>query len=70
MATGGGVLTYFPTFVPEFKNDKIPNPLPMSGGGGGGGILTFGSARGASLKKIYAQAFIYMRYNYPCFGFR
>ena len=26
---GGGrwVLTYFPTLVPEFKNDKIPNFL-------------------------------------------
>ena len=21
---GGGLLTYFPIFVPEFKNDKIP----------------------------------------------
>ena len=43
-----GLLTSFPTFVPELKNDKIPNFLcPVSsvcvGGGGrvkGGGLLT------------------------------
>ena len=51
---GGGVgevLTYFPTFVPEFKNDKIPkSPVSVGSGGGGvcvggGGILLFQSSK-------------------------
>ena len=28
------VLTYFSTFVPEFKNDKMPNSLCLVGKGG------------------------------------
>ena len=36
---GGGLLTYFPTFVPKFKNDKIPNSLGTGGGGGGEEVI-------------------------------
>ena len=33
----GGLLTHFPTFVPEFKNDKIPKFLVCVGWRSGGG---------------------------------
>ena len=36
----GSLVTYFPTFVPEFKYDKTPNShYPIVQGGGGGGFV-------------------------------
>ena len=36
---GGGLLTYCPTFVPKFQNNKIPKSHMYRRGGGG--LLTY-----------------------------
>ena len=48
---GGALLTYFPTFVPEFKNAKIPNSPCRLGGTERHGVIDLFSNFCSRVKK-------------------
>ena len=72
MSSGGGgwegLLTYFLTFVPEFKNDKIPEPH-MSGGGEIWDKEGIANVQGPSSAPVWERLFSCVPRNVLCLKF-